>query len=139
MRRLWVLDLERGRVLARELVAHGRGTGEDRARRFSNRPGSLQSSLGVFVTGRTYRGKHGLALRLRGLDAGVNDRAAERAIVMHGAWYVSPAMVAKVGRLGRSEGCPALSAAAAPRVIRLIRNGSVLFAYYPPERLAGRV
>jgi hypothetical protein len=131
MRRLWVLDLERGRVLARELVAHGRGTGEDRAQRFSNRPGSLQSSLGVFVTGRTYRGKHGLALQLRGLDAGVNDRAAERAIVMHGAWYVSPAMVSKVGRLGRSEGCPALSPTAAPRVIRLIRNGSVLYAYYP--------
>jgi hypothetical protein len=134
VRRLWVLDLERNRVLAHELVAHGRGTGEDMARRFSNRPGSLQSSLGVFVTGATYQGKHGLALRLRGLDAGVNDRAAARAIVVHGAWYVTPAMVAKVGRLGRSEGCPALSPAAATRVIGLIRDGSVLYAYFPTRR-----
>jgi hypothetical protein len=129
--RLWVLDLSSGRVLAHELVAHGRGTGGDLARRFSNRPGSLQSSLGTFVTGAAYRGRHGLALRLRGLDTGVNDRAEDRAIVMHGAWYVSPAVVAQLGRLGRSEGCPALSRTAAPRVIDLIRDGTVLFAYFP--------
>ena len=73
----------------------------------------------------------GLALRLRGLDPGVNDHAADRAIVVHGAWYVSEAMAAKFGRLGRSEGCPAMSLAAAPRVIRLIRDGSVLYAYFP--------
>jgi hypothetical protein len=129
--RLWVLDLVRGRVLAHELVAHGRGTGGDLARSFSNRPGSLQTSLGTFVTGAAYIGSHGLALRLRGLDPGVNDRAADRAIVIHGAWYVSPAMVAKTGRLGRSQGCPALSRTAAPRVIELIRDGTVLYAYYP--------
>jgi hypothetical protein len=129
--RLWVLDLMRARVLAHELVAHGRGTGDDLARRFSNRPGSLQSSLGTFVTGAVYHGRHGLALRLRGLDPGVNDHAADRAIVIHGAWYVSQAMAAKFGRLGRSEGCPAMSLAAASRVIQLIRDGSVLYAYFP--------
>ena len=132
--RLWVLDLARGRVLARELVAHGRRSGDDLARRFSNRPGSLQSSLGTFVTGAVYVGRHGPSLRLRGLDPGVNDRAAQRAIVIHGAWYVSRAMVERVGRLGRSQGCPALSRTAAPRVIELIRDGTVLYAYFPSAR-----
>ncbi len=130
-RRLWVLDLAHGRVLAHELVAHGRGTGEDRAVRFSNRPGSLQSSLGTFITGAVYRGKHGLALRLRGLDRGLNDRAEARAIVIHGAPYVSEAVVAKLGRLGRSQGCPALSPGAARRVIGLVGEGTVVFAYHP--------
>ena len=130
-RRLWVLDLARGRVLAHELVAHGRGTGDDLARHFSNRPGSLMSSLGTFVTGSVYRGTHGLALRLRGLDRGLNDRAEARAIVIHGAAYVSPLVAAKLGRLGRSQGCPALSATAAARVIALTRDGTIVFAYYP--------
>jgi hypothetical protein len=129
-RRLWVLDLERAEVVAHELVAHGRGSGDAWARRFSNRPGSLQSSLGTFVTGSVYHGKHGLALRLRGLDPGVNDRAEARAIVMHGASYVSQAMIARLGRLGRSQGCPALSPTAAARVIPLIRGGTVLYAYH---------
>lgn len=130
-RRLWVLDLAHARVLAHELVAHGRRTGDDRASRFSNEPGSLQSSLGTFVTGSVYRGTHGLSLKLRGLDAGLNDRAEARGVVMHGAPYVSEASVAALGRLGRSQGCPALSQVAAARVIQLIRDGSVLFAYYP--------
>jgi hypothetical protein len=130
--RLWVLDLGHARILAHELVAHGRGTGDDRAQRFSNRPGSLQSSLGTFVTGPVYRGRHGLSLRLRGLDPGVNDRAEARAIVVHGAPYVNEAVAAKLGRLGRSQGCPALSPTAAARVIGLIRDGTILFAYYRP-------
>ena len=134
-RRLWVLDLAHARVLAHELVAHGRRTGDDRARSFSNQPGSLQSSLGTFVTGSMYRGTHGLALRLRGLDRGLNDRAEARGIVIHGAPYVSEATVATLGRLGRSQGCPALSPATAARVIELIRGGTVLFAYYPSPAL----
>jgi hypothetical protein len=129
-RRLWVLDLAGGRVLARELVAHGRATGGDLARSFSNRPGSLESSLGTFLTGSVYQGRHGLSLRLRGLDPGVNDRAEARAIVIHGAPYVSAESVARLGRLGRSQGCPALSPAAAPRVIQLIRDGTIVFAYF---------
>jgi hypothetical protein len=129
-RRLWVLDLAGSRVLARELVAHGRATGDDLARSFSNRPGSLQSSLGTFLTGAVYQGRHGLSLRLRGLDPGVNDRTEARAIVIHGAPYVSAETAAQLGRLGRSQGCPALSPAAAPRVIQLIRDGTIVFAYF---------
>ena len=129
-KRLWVIDVERGAVLAHELVAHGRNTGEDHAERFSNQPGSLQSSLGTFLTGTAYYGKHGLSLRLRGLQE-TNDRAEARAIVVHGADYVSAGMVEQLGRLGRSQGCPALSLLAAPRVIRLIQDGTILFAYHP--------
>jgi hypothetical protein len=132
-KRLWVLDLDRGTVLARELVAHGRNTGEDMAERFSNAPGSLQSSLGVFLTGDTYSGKHGLSLRLRGLE-NVNDKAEARAIVVHGADYVNDSIGRQLGRLGRSQGCPALSREAAPRIIRLIQRGTVLFAYHPSLR-----
>lgn len=135
-RRLWVLDVERAEVLAHELVAHGRNTGDDAARSFSNRSGSNQSSLGTFVTGRTYQGKHGLSLRLHGLDQGLNDQALARAIVIHGADYVSEGIVASLGRLGRSQGCPALSTASAPRVIDLIRDGTVVFSYYPSPDLA---
>ena len=137
-RRLWVLDLARDSVLATELVAHGRGTGDDVARRFSNRPGSLESSLGTFVTGATYVGRHGLALRLRGMDAGLNDQAEARAIVIHGADYVSPETARRLGRLGRSWGCPALAPSVAGRVIGLIRGGTVLFAYYPDAGLLRR-
>ena len=133
--RLWVLDLDSGEVLAHELVAHGNGTGGDTARHFSNRPGSYQSSLGTFVTGPTYHGKHGLSLRLRGLDAGLNDQAEARAIVVHGARYVNEDIVGQLGRLGRSQGCPALSEEAAPRVIELIRGGTVVFSYFPDPRL----
>ena len=130
VKRLWVLDLARARVLAREFVAHGRGSGADVADRFSNRENSYASSLGAFVTGQTYDGKNGLSLRLEGLDAGVNDRALDRGIVVHGAWYVSQDMIRRFGRLGRSEGCPALSTVEAPRIIHLIEGGSVLYAYH---------
>ena len=135
VRRLWVLDLVHGTVLAREFVAHGRGSGADVAQRFSNQPNSYESSLGTFVTADTYEGKNGLSLRLDGLNPGLNDHAMERGIVMHGAWYVSEAMVREQGRLGRSEGCPALSPAVAPKIIDMIRGGSVLFAYYPTPAL----
>jgi hypothetical protein len=134
-RRLWVLDLAAERVVAQELVAHGRGTGDDIARRFSNRPGSLASSLGTFITGASYQGRHGLSLRLHGLDRGLNDQAAARGIVIHGAEYVNDGIVGRLGRLGRSQGCPALSPAAARRIIPLIRDGTVLFAYYPSPEL----
>ena len=87
--RLWVLDLEREQVLFEELVAHGRGSGDNFATRFSNAEGSHQTSLGLFRTADTYVGSNGYSLRLDGLETGVNDRARERAIVMHGAPYVS--------------------------------------------------
>ena len=129
--RLWVLNTETGAVLERELVAHGNRTGGDIATAFSNRAGSNQSSLGTFVTGKTYTGKHGKSLRLHGLDEGLNDRAFERAIVMHGAEYVNKGIIAQLGRLGRSQGCPALSPAASARIIDLIKDGSVIFSYHP--------
>jgi hypothetical protein len=130
-RRLWVLDLERGAVLARELVAHGKGTGDDVARSFSDAEGSYQSSLGTFVTGATYQGKHGLSLRLRGLDQGLNSHAEARGIVVHAADYVNDGIVAQLGRLGRSQGCPALNPAVAPHIIGLIKGGTVVFSYFP--------
>lgn len=127
--RLWVLDLAAGRVLYRELVAHGKNSGDNLTERFSNASGSLMTSLGLFVTDDTYVGKNGYSLRLRGLDRGVNDNALARAIVMHGAAYVNGTIAAKVGRLGRSWGCPAVRAEIARELIDTIRGGTVIFAY----------
>jgi hypothetical protein len=133
-RRLWVFDLERRRLLFEELVAHGKGTGENMAVRFSNDHRSLATSLGLFRTAETYRGANGYSLRMDGLEPGFNDRARERAIVMHGAPYVSEAFAKAHGRLGRSWGCPALSAGVAQKVIDTIRGGSLVFAYGPDPR-----
>lgn len=130
-RRLWVFDLARGSLLFEEWVAHGRNSGGNLAERFSNETGSLMSSVGVFVTEDTYRGQNGYSLRLRGLDAGFNDRAHERSIVMHGADYVSEGIIRGQGRLGRSLGCPAVRRDIAPALIDTIRNGSLLVAYFP--------
>ena len=130
-KRLWVLDLERGRVLFHELVAHGKQSGENEAHAFSNDAGSHQSSLGVFRTGAEYKGGHGVSLRLDGLEPGINDRAVERAIVLHGADYVSEQFAARFGRIGRSFGCPAVRPAIADSLIRTIRGGTLLFASYP--------
>jgi hypothetical protein len=129
--RLWVLDLGRHRVLYHELVAHGAGSGDNFATRFSNTMDSRQSSLGLFLTGGTYEGGNGYSLKLRGLDAGVNDRAEQRNIVIHGAWYVSAEHASQYGRLGRSWGCPALPQAVAHRVIDTIKDGSFVFSYAP--------
>lgn len=130
-RRLWVLDLDAGRVLYHELVAHGRNSGGNVATDFSNEDGSKKSSLGLFVSDKAYYGQNGYSLRLRGLDPGVNDQAYARAIVMHGAAYVSEAIAERLGRLGRSWGCPALRTEVARGVIDLIKNGSVVYAYGP--------
>lgn len=131
--RLWVLDLAGRALLHEELVAHGRGTGENYAAHFSNESGSHRSSLGLYAALEPYAGSHGLSLRLQGLEPGINDQAATRSIVMHGAHYVTAAFAAMHGRLGRSWGCPALSREAAPRVIEAIRGGTPLFVYYPDE------
>ena len=136
-KRLWVIDLQRRRVLFNELVAHGLNTGETMAHAFSNRLGSKQSSLGLFRTDETYYGRHGFSLRLSGLEPGVNDQARDRAIVMHGADYVSGQHIAAWGHLGRSWGCPALDEAVSPRVIDRIRGGSAVFAYYPDRDWLG--
>jgi hypothetical protein len=129
--RLWLLDVAAGRVLAVEHVAHGRGSGENLATRFSNVEGSYQTSLGLYVAAETYHGGNGYSLRLDGLDPGFNDRARERLIVIHGAPYVDPALARRQGRLGRSFGCPALRPEVARDVIDQLKGGQLVFAYYP--------
>lgn len=131
--RLWVFDLSTGDLLFKELVAHGRNTGENLATKFSNEMDSRQTSLGLFVTDDTYVGSNGYSLKLDGLDVGFNDRARARAIVMHGASYVDPQLAAAQGRIGRSWGCPALRPAVAAKVIDRIRGGGVIFSYYPDQ------
>ena len=131
--RLWVFDVPSGRMLFHELVAHGRNTGENMATRFSDAMSSHQSSLGLFVTRETYVGNNGYSLRLDGLEPGFNGNALERAIVMHGAPYVDAGMAKRLGRLGRSWGCPALRDAVARKVIDTVRGGGVVFSYYPDE------
>jgi hypothetical protein len=131
--RLWVFDVASGRLLFKELVAHGRNTGENMATRFSDTPESRQSSIGLFVTDETYVGSNGYSLRLDGLEPGYNSRARERAIVMHGAPYVDASLASSQGRIGRSWGCPALRDAIARDVIDTIRGGGVIFSYYPDE------
>lgn len=129
--RLWVYDLNTHTLIFQELVAHGSGSGENVPTRFSNDAETHESSLGLFVTEGTYIGKNGYSLRLNGLDAGFNDHALARDIVMHGASYVSEKVAHALGRLGRSWGCPALDPAIARRVIDRLKGGSVVFAYYP--------
>ncbi len=134
--RLFVFDVEHRVLLFRELVAHGKNSGEDLTTRFSNQERSLATSLGLFVTEGTYMGGNGYSLRLNGLDRGFNDHAMSRAIVMHGAPYVSESMAKKVGRIGRSWGCPAVSPHVAKKLIDTLKGGSPIFAYYPdPEWL----
>ena len=130
-KRLWVFDLRARELVYEELVAHGQGSGDNLARRFSNEPDTHATSLGLFVTADTYVGKNGYSLRLDGLDRGFNDRARDRAIVMHGAPYVNAALAQAQGRLGRSWGCPALRDAVARDVIDLVKGGGLVFAYYP--------
>ena len=128
-KRLWVFDMARDALLFNEHVAHGSGTGDNLARRFSNEDGSHATSLGLFRTAETYQGGNGYSLRLDGLDAGFNDRARSRAIVMHGAWYVNPELIRTQGRLGRSQGCPALREQVAKVVIDTLKQRQLLFSY----------
>ena len=133
--RLIVLDLQRNSVMYQLHVAHGKTSGGNVATYFSNRPNSLASSLGVFLTGQTYQGKHGYSLRLNGLERGFNDNALSRAIVVHGSHYVSDDIdYSRYGRVGRSWGCPAVDAHVSGRLINLIKGGSLILAYYPDRR-----
>jgi hypothetical protein len=133
-KRLWVFDLRERALLYEELVAHGSGSGMNMATSFSNTPETHQSSLGLFRTDDTYTGRNGYSLRLHGLDAGFNDNAYERAIVMHGAPYVSEEAIKLQGRLGRSWGCPALRAGIAREVIDTVKGNGLVFAYYPDPK-----
>ncbi len=130
-KRLWVFDLRQRTLLFHELVAHGRNSGDNLARHFSNRQQSMASSLGLYVTLNTYEGHNGYSLRMEGLEHGFNDQAYSRALVIHGAPYVSPDLVRTNGRIGRSLGCPAVRPAVAHQVIDAMKDGQLLFSYYP--------
>ncbi len=130
-KRLWIIDLKEKKVLHHTLVAHGRNTGDEFAEKFSNTPESHQSSLGFYVTGETYIGKHGTSLYLDGMEKNINDNARERYIVMHGADYVSESFIKQNGRLGRSFGCPSIPREVEADIISLIADKSCLFIYYP--------
>ena len=130
-KRLWVIDLVTGDVLFHSLVAHGRNTGEEFASNFSNSAESFKSSLGFYSTGEIYSGKHGMSLRLDGLEKGVNDNARARGVVMHAADYVSNSFIKNHNRLGRSQGCPAVPAELSKEIINTIKNKSCFFIYHP--------
>ena len=129
--RLWVLDLQNNTVRFKEYVTHGKNSGLNMARSFSNKPGSLKSSIGTFLTRGTYVGREGYSLRLKGLERGVNDNAERRSVIVHGARYASPKVIPNLGRLGRSWGCFAVTLEHIRPLIDAIKGGSVLFAYYP--------
>lgn len=132
--RLWVFDLTTGKVLFNELVSHGAKTGKAFAENFSNIEGSHQTSLGLFRTKHTYMGANGYSLRMEGLEEGFNDNAMQRAIVFHGADYVSPEFAKKMGYLGRSHGCPAVNNGVAKKVIDVIKGDQFVFSYYPDQK-----
>jgi len=127
--RLFVIDLERKKLLFSSLVAHGKNSGGNYATSFSNKNGSYKSSLGFFITENTYKGKNGYSLVLNGLEKDINDNAKKRAIVIHGASYSNPSVITSGGRLGRSLGCPALPEAINKEIINTIKDGSILYIY----------
>ena len=132
-KRLYIIDIKNFRVLMNTYVAHGKNSGLDRAERFSNTPESLQSSLGFYLTKGTYTGKHGLSLKLSGIERGFNDNAEGRAVVMHGANYIGDHRLSSP-YMGRSFGCPAVPQELSDKVINLLKNGTCLFIYHPTQK-----
>lgn len=132
-KRMWILDMKNKEVLINTYVAHGQGTGDVYAEKFSNTANSHMSSMGFYVTANTYVGKHGNSLRLEGMDKGYNCKAMERAIVVHGANYVSEDFIQGQRRLGRSWGCPAVDSRISDEVIGYIKEGTVMFTYFPED------
>ena len=135
--RLFVFDMGRRKLLFSSVVAHGKNSGDKYATSFSNEYGSYKSSLGFYLTETTYQGRNGYSLILNGLEKGINDRARERAIVMHGAAYADPSVASRGGRLGRSFGCPAVPQKLSRPIIDAIKGGSVMYIYAgTPDYLA---
>jgi hypothetical protein len=130
-KRLFVIDLELGKLLFNTYASHGKNSGNSIPTHFSNRQNSNQSSLGFYVTGDTYKGKHGTSLRLQGEESGINDNALSRGIVVHGAEYVNEQVAEQRGSIGRSQGCPAIPQHLSKPIIDQIKNGSCLFIYSP--------
>lgn len=147
LKRLWIVDIEKSQLLLNTWVSHGRGSGGEMATQFSNTNSSHQSSIGFYVTGEVYSGKHGRSLRLDGMDDGYNSKARERAIVIHGAKYVSEQTIKSLNRLGLSHGCPAVPLELSNQIIDLVKDKTVLFIHadvksyhskYLNEELAGK-
>ena len=132
-KRLYVIDIANKKVLFNTYVAHGRNSGDEFATSFSNKENSYQSSLGFYITTNTYKGAHGLSLRLKGIEKGINDIAENRGIVVHGASYVSESFINSFGRLGRSQGCPAVPMELCSPIINSIKGGSCFFMFYPDK------
>ena len=137
-KRLYVVDLEQKKVLINTYVAHGRRSGSEFARSFSNNPESHKSSLGFYITDNTYYGEHGLALKIHGLERGINDKASKRNIVVHGSEYVGSDFIKFNKFNGRSYGCPAVPSSEADDLIETIKDGSCLFIYHPTKRYLAR-
>ncbi|MEI8060606.1 MAG: murein L,D-transpeptidase catalytic domain family protein, partial [Ferruginibacter sp.] len=133
-KRLFVLDVIEGKILFQTLVAHGRNSGYVYAKDFSNTAASLKSSLGFYITADTYTGTNGYSLKLKGCEKGINDKALERAIVMHGADYATDDFLQHNGYLGRSHGCPAVPEKISKEIIDVIKDGSCMFLYYPAKK-----
>lgn len=133
-KRLWVLDLKKKKVLYNTFVSHGKNSGFTESKYFSNKNGSLASSLGVFRTAQTYYGQHGYSLRLSGLEKNFNDNAWRRAIVFHGSDYAGERFVKEHNRAGRSWGCFAVGKKLTKEIINTIKDGSLIFAYYPDKK-----
>ncbi|MFA5678535.1 MAG: murein L,D-transpeptidase catalytic domain family protein [Pseudomonas sp.] len=131
--RLWIFDLASQKLMLRDLVAHGQGSGDNFARTFSNIEGSHQSSIGLFRTQESYFGQHGYSLRMDGLEPGFNDLARQRAIVIHPADYVDPDWIQQHGRIGRSHGCPAVRPEVASMVVDSLKGGQFMFSWYPDD------
>lgn len=132
-KRMWILDMEKNIILYHTYVSHGQNTGGNMATKFSNTPNSLQSSLGFYVTAETYYGKNGLSLFIDGMEEKFNSKARERYVVIHGADYAKEDSIKRLGRLGRSYGCPAVPTEVSIEIINKIKEGSALFIYHTNE------
>jgi len=132
-KRLYLIDLAEGKLVLNTYVAHGKNSGTEYATRFSNKPSSLQSSLGFYITQNTYSGEHGLSLKINGVDAGYNDKAYKRHIVIHGADYITEGWLRHSNYMGRSYGCPAIPKNESVSIINTIKNGTCLFIYHPDK------
>lgn len=132
-KRLWIIDMRNGKLLFNGYVAQGKGSGILYATRFSNKIGSHASSIGAMVTGKSYYGHHGLSVRIRGLEEGLNNNVFKRGVVFHSAWYASSTFAQRRGRLGGSWGCFAIDPQFSDYVFNKIKDGSFVFAYAPQE------
>jgi L,D-transpeptidase catalytic domain len=132
-KRMYLIDVENYKLLLQTYVAHGRNSGNEFAAKFSNRPESLQSSLGFYITRSTYYGSHGLALKIDGIESGINDKAERRKIVVHGSEYVGSNYLHFSKYMGRSFGCPAVPATQSKTIINTIKDGTCFFIYHPSK------